>query len=71
MNMKRQINMCVSMSMISILIEIKFDIDTNNDKLLIILYINSLRPSVTEVLAGEGKGGPVEAAGDKKTVRFL
>jgi len=38
MNMKRQINMCVFMSMIFILIEIKFDIDTNNDKLLIIIW---------------------------------
>jgi hypothetical protein len=26
---------------------------------------------VTEVLAGGGKGGPVEAAGDKRTVRFF
>jgi hypothetical protein len=40
-------------------------------KAMDILYINSLRPSVTEVLAGGGKGGPVEAAGDKRTVRFL
>ncbi len=38
MNMKRQINMCVFMSMIFILIKIKFDIDINNDELLIIVW---------------------------------
>jgi len=36
MDMKRQINMCIFMSMIFILIEITSDIDTNNDELLII-----------------------------------
>jgi hypothetical protein len=38
MDMKRQINMCLFMSMIFILIEIKFDIDINNDELLIIIW---------------------------------
>jgi hypothetical protein len=33
-DMRRQINMCLFMSMIVILIEIKFDIDINNDELL-------------------------------------
>jgi hypothetical protein len=37
MNMKRQINMCIFMFMIFILIIIKFDIDINNDELLIII----------------------------------
>jgi hypothetical protein len=34
MDMKRQINMCPLMPMVFILIQIKFDIDTNNDPLL-------------------------------------
>jgi hypothetical protein len=34
MDMKRQINMCFFKSMIFILIQIKFDIDINNDKLM-------------------------------------
>jgi hypothetical protein len=34
--MKKQINMYLFMSMIFILIEIKFNIDINNDELLII-----------------------------------
>jgi hypothetical protein len=38
MDMKRQINMCLFMSMIFILIEIKFDIDINNDELLVIMW---------------------------------
>jgi hypothetical protein len=38
MNMKKQINMCFFMFMIFILIEIKFDIDINNDELLIIMW---------------------------------
>jgi hypothetical protein len=38
MDMKRQINMCLFMSMIFILIEIKFDIDINNDELLIVIW---------------------------------
>jgi hypothetical protein len=38
MDMKRQINMCVFMSMIFILIKIKVDIDINNDELLIIIW---------------------------------
>jgi hypothetical protein len=38
MDMKRQINMCHFMSMIYILIEIKLDIDVNNDGLLIIIW---------------------------------
>jgi hypothetical protein len=37
MNMKRQINMCLFMSIIFILIKIKFDIDVNNGELLIII----------------------------------
>ncbi len=37
MDMKRQINTCLVMSMIFILIEIKFHIDINNDELLIII----------------------------------
>jgi hypothetical protein len=36
--MKRQINMCLFMSMIFILLKIKFDIDINNDELLIIIW---------------------------------
>jgi hypothetical protein len=36
--MKRQINMCFFMFMIFVLIEIKFDIDINNDELLIIIW---------------------------------
>jgi hypothetical protein len=32
--MKRQINICLFMSMIFILIQIEFDIDINNDELL-------------------------------------
>ncbi len=35
-HMKRQISMCIFMSMIFISIEIKFDIEINNDELLII-----------------------------------
>jgi hypothetical protein len=34
MDMKKQINMCIFMSTILILIQIKFDIDINNDELL-------------------------------------
>jgi hypothetical protein len=34
MDMKKQINMCLFMSLNYILVEIKFDIDTNNDELL-------------------------------------
>jgi len=34
MDMKRQINMCPLMPVVFILIQIKFDIDTNNDELL-------------------------------------
>jgi hypothetical protein len=34
MDMKRQIDMCFLMSMIFILVQIKFDIDLNNDELL-------------------------------------
>jgi hypothetical protein len=34
MDMKRQINMCLFMSMLFISIQIKFDIDINNDELL-------------------------------------
>jgi hypothetical protein len=33
MDMKREINMCLFMSLIFILIKIKFDIDINNDEL--------------------------------------
>jgi hypothetical protein len=39
-----------------------------------ILYINSLRPyvcmSVTEVLGGGGKGGPIEVVGDLSATAF-
>jgi len=35
-----------------------------------ILYINSLRSSVTEVLGGGGRGGAGEAAGDLSTTAF-
>jgi hypothetical protein len=38
MDMKRQINMCLFMSVIFILIEIKFDVDIYNDELLIIIW---------------------------------
>jgi len=38
MDIKRQINMCLFMSMIFILIEVKFDIDINNDELLIVIW---------------------------------
>ncbi len=34
MDMKKHINMCFFMSMIFILVQIKFDIDLNNDELL-------------------------------------
>jgi hypothetical protein len=34
MDMKRQINMCIFVSMIFILVQIKFDIYINNDELL-------------------------------------
>jgi len=34
MDIKRQINMCLFMSMKFILIQIKFDININNDELL-------------------------------------
>jgi hypothetical protein len=34
-------------------------------------FTTSVCPSVTEVLGGGGRGVPVEAAGDKRTVRFL
>jgi hypothetical protein len=37
-DMKSQINMCIFMFMIFILIEIKFDIDIHNDELLIIIW---------------------------------
>jgi hypothetical protein len=36
--MKKQINMCIFMSMIFILMKIKFDIHINNDELLIIIW---------------------------------
>jgi hypothetical protein len=36
--MKSQINMCIFMFVIFILIEIKFDIHINNDELLIIIW---------------------------------
>jgi hypothetical protein len=42
MDMKRQINMCLFMFMIFILIKNKFYIDINNDELLI-LYGNIIR----------------------------
>jgi len=38
MDMKRKINLYLFMSMIFILIEIKFDIDISNDELLIIIW---------------------------------
>jgi hypothetical protein len=38
MDMKRQINMCIFMCMMFILIEITLDIDINNDELLIIIW---------------------------------
>jgi hypothetical protein len=47
MDMKRQINMCLFMSMIFILIEIKFDIDINNDELLITIWEINRRKIVT------------------------
>jgi hypothetical protein len=37
MDMIREINMCIFMSMTIIIIEIKFDININNDELLIII----------------------------------
>jgi len=42
--MKRQINMCLFMSIISILIEIQFEIDINNDELSI--YENVIRRKI-------------------------
>jgi hypothetical protein len=36
--MRKQINMCIFMFMIFILMEIKFDIHINNDKLLILIW---------------------------------
>jgi predicted transglutaminase-like protease len=41
MDMKRQINMCLFMFMLLILIGIKFDVDINNDELIIILEHNN------------------------------
>jgi hypothetical protein len=38
MDMKKQINMCLFMSMKFILIQIKFDIDLNKDELLETIY---------------------------------
>ncbi len=38
MDIKRQINMCIFMSMMFTLIEITFDIDINSDELLIIIW---------------------------------
>jgi hypothetical protein len=38
MDMKKQINKCVIMSMKFIIIQIKFNIDTNNDRLLKIIW---------------------------------
>jgi hypothetical protein len=38
MDMKRQINTCLFMSMIFILIKSKFDIDINDDELLISIW---------------------------------
>jgi len=38
MDTEKQVNMCLFMSMIFILIEIKFNIDINNDELLIIIW---------------------------------
>jgi hypothetical protein len=38
MDMQMQINMCLFVSMIFILIKIKFNIDKNNDELLIIIW---------------------------------
>jgi len=38
MDTKKQVNMCPFMPMIFILIEIKFNIDINNDELLIIIW---------------------------------
>ncbi len=34
-------------------------------------FTTSVRLSMTGVLGGGGRGVPVEAAGDKRTVRFL
>jgi hypothetical protein len=47
MDMKRQIKMCLFMSMILILIEIEFEIDINNDELLIIIWENNKKEIVT------------------------
>jgi hypothetical protein len=38
MDMERQINMCLFMSMKFILIEIKFDIDIDSDEFLLIIW---------------------------------
>jgi hypothetical protein len=43
MDMKKKISMCLFMSMIFILIQIKFDIDINNDELLETMHGNIRR----------------------------
>jgi hypothetical protein len=41
MDMKKKINMCLFISKKFILIKIKFDIDQNNDEILIIIWEHS------------------------------
>jgi hypothetical protein len=49
MDMKRQVNMCLFMFMIFILIEIKFDIDISNDELLITIWEHNKKKIVTGI----------------------
>jgi hypothetical protein len=43
MDMKKQINMCVFMSMKCVLIKIKIDIDINNDELLKTIWKHKIK----------------------------
>ncbi len=49
MDMKRQISMCLFMSMLFILMKMKFDIDINNDELLIIIWEHCKKESLSLV----------------------
>jgi hypothetical protein len=49
-NMKRQINMCLFMSKIFILIQIKFDIHINNEKLLETMWKHKKKKSWSSLL---------------------
>jgi hypothetical protein len=50
MDMKKQISMCIFMSMLFILIKMKIDIDINNDELLTIIWEHCKTESLSLVV---------------------